>query len=105
MRYRLVSHPAPLVLLATVALLFPTTTDVSAGSNFASFTLSDQPGITCPNSQNESACSNLTLEPQIRSDRAGNLYASSEHGIGGRRSPLQTTGGCLPFTTLPSPNA
>jgi hypothetical protein len=105
MRYRSVSQPAPLVLAAMVALLFPTTTDVSAGSNFASFTLSDQPGITCPNSQNESACSNLTLEPQIRSDRAGNLYASSEHGIGGGTSAFKSTDGGLHFTTLPSPNA
>ncbi len=95
----------PLVVLVALALLGSTAFKAKASTVFTTFTISDQPGVTCPNRANESACSNLTLEPQIRYDRAGNLYASAEHGTGGGTSAFKSTDGGLHYTTLPSPNS
>lgn len=104
MSYRFVVRRLPLVVLVAVSLLVSTAFKAKAPTAFTTFTISDQPGVTCPNNANEAACSNLTLEPQIRYDKAGNLYASAEHGTGGGTSAFKSTDGGLHYTTLPSPN-
>lgn len=54
---------------------------------FTNFELGAQPpgvpGQTCPASGSaEASCTNSAAEPAIRSDPAGNFYASSENGLG-----------------------
>jgi len=97
--------PSAFGLGVALSLLVSTALPAAAGSGFITFTLSDTPGVSCPSPSNESACSNLTLEPQIRYDNAGNLYASAEHGLGGGTSAFKSTDGGLHYTTLPSPNS
>ncbi len=78
-----------------------------AGNPFAppSFSV----GTTCPNSAG--TCKNTEGEPQIRADKAGNFYASSENVFcvvdaqcGGTFAWKSTDGGSH-FTTLPLPNS
>jgi hypothetical protein len=58
-----------------------------AAFGWTSFELGAQPpgvpGQTCPASGSaELACTNISAEPAIRADKAGNFYASSENGLG-----------------------
>lgn len=68
---------------------------------FTNFSLAGAPGITCPGS---AQCSNFAAEPQVRSDPAGNLYGSSENGLGGGTDAWKSTDGGLHYTSLTSPN-
>ena len=66
------------VLSATAILLLAG----SAGARreaFANYTLAQSPGVVCPGS---TKCKNPAAEPSIRADPAGELYASSENGLG-----------------------
>lgn len=93
------------VVVAATLLLSGSLSAAASQAAFITFTVSSTTGVTCPSGTNESACGNLTLEPQIRSDNAGNFYASAEHGIGAGTSAFKSTDGGLHYTTLPSPNA
>src|SRR5437868_10034384 len=90
-------------LLMVSAFVFSSTSRVSASSSaFTTFELSNITGTTCPGS---SQCTNYAAEPQIRGDKAGNFYASSENGLGGGTDAWKSTDGGLHYTTLVSPNA
>lgn len=93
-------------LIALVLMLLPVTAVPSfarGGGGFTTYELSASAGVTCPNGDN--TCSNIASEPQIRSDPAGNFYASSEDGLGGGTVAFRSTDGGAHFTTLVSPNA
>lgn len=70
---------------------------------FSTFELSATTGVSCPNGNG--TCSNVAAEPQIRADRAGNFYASSEDGLGGGTVAFRSADGGQHYTTLISPNA
>jgi hypothetical protein len=92
----------------------------SSGFKFSTFELGrfDVSGITCPGTI--SYCWNVNAEPQIRADRAGNFYASSEflprtancsNGLDlvnpqcGGTGAWRSSDGGLHYTTLAPPNA
>jgi len=90
------------LLLASATLLFSASSAGAASFSFSNFSLSSVVGVTCPGS---TACTNPAAEPQIRADRAGNFYASSENGLGGGTEAWKSTDGGNHYTALPSPNA
>jgi hypothetical protein len=54
----------------------------SAGARreaFGNYTLAQSPSVVCPGS---AKCKNPAAEPSIRADPVGELYASSENGLG-----------------------
>ncbi len=82
----------------------------SPGYSFKNFELGDfnppgAPGTVCPQSTENQACSNYAAEPAIRSDPAGNFYASSEHGLGAGTDAWRSGDGGLHYVTLVSPDA
>src|SRR5512146_1316102 len=92
-----------LALILTGMLFVGSTLQTSASSFvFTTFELSSNPGIICPGS---TSCTNPAAEPQIRADRDGNFYASSENGLGAGTEAWKSTDGGLHYTALTSPNA
>src|SRR5579859_3427454 len=74
---------------------------------FTNFGLSDAVGTTCPKSSSsppKTTCTNGAAEPAIRADKDGNLYASSENGLGYGTDAWTSRNGGLSYTTLTSPN-
>ncbi len=59
-------------------------------------------GTSCPGSPK---CTNIAAEPAIRADEQGNIYASSENGLGAGTEAWKSTDGGRHYVTLPSPNA
>jgi hypothetical protein len=91
-------------------------TSSSGTPGFSNFEVAGNPfitgygvGTTCPNTSMN--CVNTEGEPQIRSDQAGNFYASSENvfcvigGLCGGTFAWKSTDGGNHFTTLPLPNS
>lgn len=98
------------LLLAGAIMLFSASNVSAAGFAFTNFELGDylspgSPGTVCPQSSQNPACSNFAAEPAIRADKAGNLYASSEHGLGGGTDAWKSSDGGIHYTTLVSPDA
>src|SRR6266566_3398742 len=98
------------LLLAGAIMLFSASNVSAAGFAFTNFELGDfnppgAPGTVCPQSTENQACTNYAAEPAIRADKAGNFYASSEHGLGGGTDAWKSSDGGLHYTTLVSPNA
>jgi hypothetical protein len=94
------------VALATASLLFTSGAAGAASktSTFVNYQLGTTAvGESCPNTT--TPCTNFAAEPQIRADRAGNFYASSENGLGGGTDAWKSTDGGLHYTYLVSPNA
>jgi hypothetical protein len=96
-----------LVFPLCIALIFAASYAPAAhasigGFTFTNFELSKITGTTCPGSSN---CSNTESEPQIRADRSGNFYGSSENGLGGGTVAYKSSDGGKHYTTLVSPNA
>src|SRR5690349_13547565 len=75
----------------------------NASFSFKTFELSSVPGTVCPNTAG--TCTNGAAEPQIRSDPAGNFYASSENGLGAGTEAWRGVSSGKSFTALVSPNA
>jgi hypothetical protein len=76
----------------------------SAGARreaFANYTLAQSPGVVCPGS---AKCKNPAAEPSIRADPAGELYASSENGLGNGTEAWRSLDGGRHYTALASPN-
>ncbi len=79
-----------------------------AGNPFATNTAFSV-GVTCPNTAR--TCQNTEGEPQIRADKSGNFYGSSESvfcvigGLCGGTFAYKSTDGGSHFTTLPLPNS
>ena len=98
------------LLLASALMLFSASNVGAAGFAFTNFELGDfnppgAPGTVCPQSTENQACTNYAAEPAIRADKAGNFYASSEHGLGGGTDAWKSSDGGRHYTTLVSPNA
>src|SRR6266404_6523866 len=98
------------LLLASAIMLFSASNVGAAGFAFTNFELGDfnppgAPGTVCPQSTENQACTNYAAEPAIRADKAGNFYASSEHGLGGGTDAWKSSDGGRHYTTLVSPNA
>ena len=98
-------------LVVGIATAFAAAVSASPALGFTNFELGAQPlgvpGQTCPASGSaERQCTNIASEPAIRSDRAGNFYASSENGLGGGtdawKSPVAANG--MSYTYLGEPD-
>jgi hypothetical protein len=98
-------------LVVSITTGFAAAMSASSAFGFTNFELGAQPlgvpGQTCPASGSaEQQCWNSAAEPQIRSDPAGNFYASSENGLGGGtdawKSPASANG--LSYTYLGEPD-
>jgi hypothetical protein len=94
---------ASFVIVASVFVLSSLPGAAANSFNFKNYELSKTVGTTCPNKQG--TCSNGAAEPQIRSDRAGNFYASSENGLGAGTEAWKSSNRGKTFTALVSPNA
>lgn len=75
----------------------------SSGFTFKNFELATTIGTSCPGSGTN--CTNGAAEPQIRADKAGHFYASSENGLGAGTDAWKSTNSGRNFTALASPNA
>lgn len=97
---------AAAVLVGTTLLATHAGATASSNSKTTTFT-NYQLGVgtigeSCPNTT--SPCVNHSSEPQIRTDNAGNIYATSENGLGGGTQAWKSTDGGAHFATLLSPN-
>lgn len=104
----------PMSLLVVSMLIFFSGQSLAASNaskfSFTTFELGDfnapgAPGTVCPQTTENPACTNYAAEPAIRTNPAGNFFASSEHGIGNGTDAWRSTDGGLHYTTLVSPNA
>lgn len=69
------------VVAGSTLMLTPTAAATPRGGlTFSSYQVSATVGESCPNGA--APCVNFAAEPAIRADAAGNLYASSENGLG-----------------------
>src|ERR671936_288182 len=77
----------------------------SSQTGFVNFSLAATPpnaaGTTCPGS---SLCYNGAAEPAIRATPDGQLYASSENGLGSGTLAWRSTDNGLHYASLLSPN-
>jgi hypothetical protein len=89
------------VLLAAIAVLLLAGSAGARRAAFANYTLAQSPGVVCPGS---AKCKNPAAEPAIRSDPAGELYASSENGLGNGTEAWRSLDGGRHYTALTSPN-
>jgi hypothetical protein len=111
MRKRILAAVATtLIALLAASALLSSTAAASASSATAKSSLTftnyqigaTTVGESCPNSS--APCVNHASEPQIRADRAGNFYASSENGLGGGTQAWKSSDGGSHYATLVSPN-
>ena len=72
------------------------------GFSFLNYQLGDLPSEYCPDVN--SACQNHASEPQIRADKFGNFFVSSENGITSGTEAWKSVDGGLHYVHLPSPN-
>jgi hypothetical protein len=117
------SHTASLLLsllaltsaLFVGAILHPAAAITTTPATFTNYELAGNPfvtgfstGVTCPNSNG--SCNNTAAEPQIRADRSGNFYGSSENvflvvgGMMGGTFAFKSADGGAHYTTLTSPD-
>ncbi|MGZ4332912.1 MAG: hypothetical protein ACXVRJ_01380 [Gaiellaceae bacterium] len=89
-----------LLVLAIAALILAGSAGARKGE-FVNSSLAEVPGVTCPGS---AKCRNSAAEPAIRADKAGELYASSENGLGGGTEAWRSLDGGRHYRALPSPN-
>jgi hypothetical protein len=94
--------------LAVAAAFTPATGLAKSVNGFTNFELAASPphmvGTMCPTMQKASPCDNYAAEPAIRSDPAGNLYGSSEDGIGGGTDAWKSVDGGLHYSSLSRPD-
>jgi hypothetical protein len=92
-----------------------TAAKTAAGLRFVNFQLASTPpadvGTVCPGASDlgsfapgAAACWNRAVEPQIRADRAGRFYVSSENGLFAGTIAARSTDGGRHYASLPSPN-
>jgi hypothetical protein len=89
------------VRLALPLFLLALGTCAAQTMKFRTFELSSTPTTSCPTS---TLCYNGAAEPAIRSDPAGNFYASSENGLGSGTLAWRSFNGGMNYTALNSPN-
>jgi hypothetical protein len=106
MRKRILASGA-VTVVALVAgstlMLTPTAAATPRGSlTFSNYQVSATVGESCPSST--APCVNHAAEPAIRADAAGNLYGSSENGLGGGTQAWKSSDGGAHFVSLVSPD-
>src|SRR5437870_4647062 len=89
------------VVLSATAILLLAGSAAARREAFANYTLAQSPGVVCPGS---AKCKNPAAEPSIRADPAGELYASSENGLGNGTEAWRSLDGGRHYTGLASPN-
>ena len=89
------------VVLSATAILLLAGSAAARREAFANYTLAQSPGVVCPGS---AKCKNPAAEPSIRADPAGELYASSENGLGNGTEAWRSLDGGRHYTALASPN-
>jgi hypothetical protein len=89
------------VLLTAIAVLILAGSSGARRGEFVNYSLAQSPGVVCPGS---AKCKNPAAEPAIRADPAGELYASSENGVGSGTEAWRSLDGGRRYTTLASPN-
>jgi hypothetical protein len=94
---------ASFLIVASMFVLSSLPGAAARGFGFNNYELSKTVGTTCPNKKG--TCSNGAAEPQIRSDLAGNYYASSENGLGAGTEAWKSSNRGNTFRALVSPNA
>src|SRR5581483_3940347 len=86
---------------ATAGKHRPAKSRAAAKTHFVNFGLAQTPGVSCPGS---AKCSNIAAEPAIRADAAGELFASSENGLGSGTEAWRSLDGGRHYTALDSPD-
>lgn len=94
---------ASFFVLASLLFLFSAPATAASSFGFANYELSSVTGTKCPNSKH--TCTNGAAEPQIRTDKSGNFYGSSENGLGAGTEAWKSSDAGKHFTALVSPNA
>ena len=89
------------VLLTAIAVLILAGSSGARRGEFANYSLAQSRGVVCPGS---AKCKNPAAEPAIRADPAGELYASSENGLGSGTEAWRSLDGGRHYTALASPN-
>lgn len=91
-------------VVAMVMAALPATSLAKGGATFTNFQLGTASvGESCPNAT--TPCTNIAAEPAIRSDNAGNFYASSENGLGGGTDAWKSSDGGQHYSYLGEPDA
>src|SRR5438445_172010 len=120
LKIRLLKIITTILLLVMVPISFVSTTANASGLSFTTFELGrfDVPNVSCPGSTTN--CWNVNAEPQIRADKAGNFFASSEflprvlecsHDLDlvnpqcGGTGAWKSSDNGLHYVTRPSPNS
>ncbi len=93
------------LVLVSMFVISPGATANASGFAFTSFELGAAPGTDCPG-EGGTSCTNPAAEPQIRGDKEGNFFASSENGLGAGTDAWRSapTDNGLHYTALESPN-
>jgi hypothetical protein len=89
------------VVLAAIAVLVLAGSAGARKRDFAGYSLAQTVGVACPGS---AKCKNPAAEPAVRADRAGELYASSENGLGNGTEAWRSLDGGRQYKALASPN-
>ncbi|HLX31430.1 MAG TPA: hypothetical protein VKR79_01550 [Gaiellaceae bacterium] len=89
------------LLLAGPATASKHPTHRALKTHFVNFGIAETPGVACPGGK---SCSNIAAEPAIRSDAAGEFFASSENGLGSGTEAWRSLDGGRHYTALDSPN-
>lgn len=103
---RVIPYRLPAIVICIIlglTLSFHPVSAVGSGFGFTNFELGSTPGTVCPNAQGN--CTNFASEPQIRADKTGSFYASSENGLTGGTDAWKSADGGLHYSTLTSPNS
>src|SRR5260221_12133136 len=98
------------LFLASAIMLFSASNVSAAGFAFTNFELGEfnppgAPGTVCPQSTENQAWTNYAAEPAIRANPAGNVHASSDHGLAGGTDAWRPSDGGLHYVTLMAPDA
>src|SRR5579872_3909367 len=91
-----------LVALISASFVFAT---ASSSAQAAPATLNFTTGVLPPPPPGSTSNYNVAGEPQVRADASGNIYATSENGLGAGTDAWKSSNGGLTYTSLAQPNA
>lgn len=91
---------ATVAITSAAALSMPLAVPAVSASSGPSFIH----GVLPPPPAGSTSANNQAAEPQIRADRAGNFYISSENGLGAGTDAWSSADGGHTYSSLPQPN-
>ena len=91
---------AAVAIMSAAALSVPFAAPTALASSGPAFVH----GVLPPPPAGSTTTYNQAAEPQIRADRAGNFYISSENGVGSGTDAWSSTNGGATYGSLPQPN-